>query len=152
MKLCECKIKRLKSNTNLVYWAGRGSKKASFESTERHALEMEKMIDEILEEPCTCQENPTMADSLQLPTVTIDHQKGEVSSTGRVNVVIISKWYSLKEKQSQSPCEHEWEQMFWKEFIPQTMVDGASLYKTHLLPMWGCISKCGLVTCKNPNN
>ncbi len=52
------------------------------------------------------------------------------------------------EKQSQPPCDHKWEQMFWKEFIPES---AGSPYRTHILPMWGCIEKCGLVTCVDPS-
>lgn len=54
--------------------------------------------------------------------------------------------FEAEDTEEKKECEHEWEQMFWKEFLPDQ-----SIYKTHPIPMWGCINKCGLVTCKNPN-
>lgn len=87
--------------------------------------------------PCTC-------DSAFHINSTRTHRPDCIASNGTQKI--------------QSPCEHKWEQMYWKEFIPDSV---GSPYRTHLLPMWGCIEKCGLVTCvdpsrsapsKNPNN
>ena len=55
----------------------------------------------------------------------------------------------ISTKQSQSPCEHEWQQLFFN--MP---VEGqVGIVRRIQLPSWGCFKPvCGLVTCKNPND
>lgn len=53
-----------------------------------------------------------------------------------------------KEKQSQSPCEHEWQQLFFN----MPVNDQPGVVRRIQLPSWGCFKpNCGQVVCKNPN-
>lgn len=66
-------------------------------------------------------------------------------------VTVMESWdehMSNKEKQSQSPCKHEWQQLFFN----MPVSDQPSVVRGIQLPSWGCFKAgCGLVTCKNPN-
>lgn len=126
-KLCQCIVKRLKSNTHLVYWAGIASKKADYSISD--ASERENMVDEILESDCVC-----------FSYCESDHDHSKYKCIPRPG------W---KEKQSQSPCEHEWQQLFFN--MP---VEGqVGIVRRIQLPSWGCFKPvCGLVTCLNPND
>lgn len=105
-------------------------------------LELED-IEKILESDCVCEnKEEVLEDPSTWPTVTIDQETNTVSSKGKVNVVIQTKMFDLKEeKQSQSPCEHEYREVCTTN-IKLGCVD---------LSLW-CCYKCGLVTCKNPND
>jgi hypothetical protein len=51
-------------------------------------------------------------------------------------------------KQSQSPCEHEWQQLFFN----MPVNDQPGVVRRIQLPSWGCFKpNCGQVVCKNPN-
>ncbi len=123
-KLCQCIVKRLKSNTHLVYWAGIASKKANYSISD--ASEMENMVDEILESDCVC-----------FSYCESDHDHSKYKCIPRPG------W---KEKQSQSPCEHPKDSREFLLFncqIPRTLEHTSRLlYLCH---------KCGLVTCLDPN-
>ena len=54
-----------------------------------------------------------------------------------------------KSKQSQSPCDHEWWKM--KDMVFERVLPEKSAYWNHEdACLYNCF-KCGLVTCKNPN-
>lgn len=66
---------------------------------------------------------------------------GEKEEVKECGCVVSRKCKCYVQKQSQSPCEHEYREVCTTN-IKLGCVD---------LSLW-CCEKCGLVTCKNPNN
>ncbi len=162
-KLCQCRRHEIE---NLI--AGLHSCPdtggISEEDVETDVSEIEK----ILESDCTCEnKEETLEDPNTWPTVTIDQETNTVSSKGKVNVVIQTKMFDLKEeKQSQSPCVHEPDEWniyckkcgytFKKACLHAWEEKKIATYpyygEDHVVveDQWWC-QKCGLVTCLNPN-
>jgi len=145
-KLCQCIVKRLKSNTNLVYWAGIASKKADCDTNDRHASEMENMVDEILESDCVCEKKevcrcryhndvcvgapqrngvcglcpPNCFGKQSQPSEKKDalHEYLSKENPKEEDKEVLLKAYGYPDvpKQSQSPCDHKWKKIFFPAF------------------------------------
>lgn len=157
-KLCQCKQDTLRA---LVLGTATGAAEYEDEDDlDDFAYEQLNAIVKLLESDCVCEnKEEVLEDPSTWPTVTIDQETNTVSSKGKVNVVIQTKMFDLKEeKQSQSPCEpltdraelSQCEHKFNEGEVRTLYNQGTNDELLSLTTLYMC-TQCGLVTCVNPN-
>lgn len=115
--------------------------------TVEESTELTSLIENIIETDCVCEKKEENENESNYTT---SPQSCRVCGTTEVTTLVHGACLScigvlvresvMKEKQSQSPCEHEYREVCTTN-IKFGCVD---------LSLWRC-EKCGLVTCKNPN-
>lgn len=137
-KLCQCRLEKLEKK----YW----------EHVEECSL-MDCVAEGnmILIQDCVCEKKEEKYLSLKdLEKLNVGDVVRLSSALYQMSDMVSQKFELVKEKQSQSPCEHEWSVLKSKklEYIPCMKDMYVNEYPTG---MWGC-HQCGLVTCNNPND
>jgi hypothetical protein len=143
-KLCQCKRTFIRGEIMKYGPAG----------TVEESTELTSLIENIIETDCVCEKKEENENESNYTT---SPQSCRVCGTTEVTTLVHGACLScigvlvresvMKEKQSQYPCEHE----FKKRRISCDNGERGVLEESFLLTLW-CYYKCGLVTCKNPNN
>lgn len=148
MKICQCRRDFLSST--ILEIAAKAGMFAPLRRNEYASNKAEEIL-KILESDCVCEKKEEKYLSLKdLEKLNVGDVVRLSSALYQMSDMVSQKFELVKEKQSQSPCEHEWSVLKSKklEYIPCMKDMYVNEYPTG---MWGC-HQCGLVTCNNPND